>query len=45
MFDCFLQGETTERKIARKDVHSKIRAKLEPCEYIEEHQITALFSR
>ena len=28
-----------------KDVHSMIRAKLEPCEYDEEHQIRALFSR
>ena len=44
LFDCFMQGETTGRKMTPKDVHSMIKAKLEPYEYVEEHQINALFS-
>ena len=44
LFDCFMQGEATGRKMVPKDVHSMIRAKLEPYEYDEEHQIHALFS-
>ena len=40
-----MQGETTGRKMTPKDVHSMIRAKLEPYEYNEEHQICALFSQ
>ena len=40
-----MQGETTGRKMTPKDVHSMIRAKMEPYEYDEEHQIHALFSR
>ena len=40
-----MQEETTGRKMASKDVHSMIRAKLEPYEYIEEHQIRAIFSQ
>ena len=39
-----MQGETTGRKMMPKDVHSMIKAKLEPYEYVEEHQIHALFS-
>ena len=45
LFDFFMQGETTGRKMTPKDVHSMITAKLEPYEYDEEHQIHALFSR
>ena len=40
-----MQGETTGRKMTSKNVHSMIRAKLEPYEYVEEHQICALISR
>ena len=43
MFDCFIQREKTGRKMAPKDVHSVIRAKLELYEYIEEHQSVLYF--
>ena len=44
LFDCFMQGATTERKMTPKDFRDMTRVKLEPYEYAEERPICALFS-
>ena len=44
LFDCFIQEETTGRKMTPKDVRNMIREKLEPHKHVEECPICALFS-
>ena len=45
LFDLFMQGEKSGKKVSPKQAHLMLRKKLDPDNYVTSQQIRSLFSR